>query len=228
VLGDLDRQAREQGWLLEQQKFVETARALFRPYQDKHAGRPREIDLPWLLRHWVVMCPVEVGLATPAQADRVLDRLGSPEFGNEWGMYLHPERHDVMSINTGLLALANARYGRVDQAHEIVSKLVRAFSHRTPGAVAEALPGEWCFLQLWSNLGLVSPVVERFLGIEPRAADRVITIKPNLPAGWDWAEVRQLRVGDARFDIRVERDQLGQPVRVTVHGPAGWRVESTK
>lgn len=223
-LAELDRLAREGDGPIEQRRQAETAMRLFEPYLAKHAGQPREVDLPWLLRHWVVMCPVEVGLATPAQAERALDRLGSSEFCDEWGMVLHPERRDVMSINTGLLALANARYGRADQALEIVRKLVRAFGHRTPGAVGEALPGQWCFMQLWSNLGLVAPAVGCFLGIAPRAAERVITIKPNLPSDWAWAEVRQLRVGDARFDVRVERD--GRSYRVSVGGGEGWRVES--
>jgi glycogen debranching enzyme len=223
VLGDLDRQAKEQGWLLEQQKFVETARDLFKPYQAKYAGAAREQDLPWLLRHWVVMCPVEVGIATPAQARRVLARLQSDEFSNAWGMYLHPDRRDVMSINTGLLALGAARYGHVDEALAIVAKMVRAFGYRTPGAVCEALPGDWCFLQLWSNLGLVSPAVECFLGITPRAAERTLTIKPNLPAAWQWSELKRLRIGDASFDIRVERD--GDGYRVGVQGGDGWTIE---
>jgi glycogen debranching enzyme len=223
VLADLDRQAMEQGWLLEQQKFVETARDLFKPYQSRFASARRDQDLPWLLRHWVVMCPVEVGIATSAQAQRVLARLQSDEFSNAWGMYLHPDRRDVMSINTGLLALSAARYGHVNDALTIVAKMVRAFGYRTPGAVCEALPGDWCFLQLWSNLGLVSPAVECFLGITPRAAERTLTIKPNLPAAWGWAEVKRLRVGDASFDIRVERD--GEGYRVDVQGADGWTIE---
>ncbi len=69
------------------------------------------------------MCPVEVGLVTPAQAERVLARLMTAEFGNEWGMYLHPERHDVMSINTNLLALAHMRYGKLDAALDLVQRM---------------------------------------------------------------------------------------------------------
>jgi len=170
----------------------------------------------------VTMCPLEVGLATPAQAARVLKRLQSAEFCGDWGMFLHPDRQDVMSINTGLLALSAARYGFVDEAIAIVSKLTRAFGYRTPGSVCEALPDQWCFLQLWSNVGLMSPMVECMLGIAPRAHERTLTIKPKLPTAWHWAEVKQLRIGDARMDIRVERD--GDAYRVDVQGGAGWRI----
>ena len=224
VLVNLEQEARAQGWLLIHQKHIEATRAVFHPELMHHASQPRDIDLPWLLRHWVVMCPVEVGIATPEQTQRLLARLQSDEFSNAWGMYLHPGRHDVMSINTGLLALCAARYGHADDALAIVQKMTRAFSYRTPGAVCEALPGDWCFLQLWSNLGLVSPAVECFLGIQPRAHERTITIKPNLPTSWPWAEVKQLRVGDAQFDIRIERD--GDGYRVDVHGGDGWRIET--
>jgi glycogen debranching enzyme len=221
VLSDLDRHIAEQDWLtLDQQRAVETARRLFAPGLLREAQR--DVDLPWLLRHWVVLCPLETGIATPEQAKRSLDRLQSAEFSNAWGMYLHPERQDVMSINTGLLALSAARYGLVDDALSIIAKLVRAFGYRTPGAVSEALPDAWCFLQLWSNVGLVAPVVECFLGIQPRAAERTLVVRPRLPSAWAWAEVKRLRVGDAYFDIRVER--AGTSYRVTTSGGEGWRV----
>lgn len=222
ALGELEQKAREQDWLLVHQQQIDAARRRFAPYLARYAGMPRDRDLSWLLRHWVTLCPLEVGLATPEQARRALSRLQSDEFSNAWGMYLHPEQRDVMSINTGLLALAAARYGYVDQALAIVDKLTRAFSYRTPGAVSEALPGDWCFLQLWSNLGLVSPAIEYFLGIQPRAAERTITITPNLPSAWDWAEVKRLRVGDAHFDIRIER--AGAGYRVHVAGDKDWQI----
>jgi hypothetical protein len=90
--------------------------------------------------------------------------------------------------------------------------------------VAEALPDKWCFLQLWSNVGLVAPVVECFLGIEPRASERKLRVTPNLPAAWHQAEARCLRVGDTSMDIRVARE--GDTYSVSVAGAAGWSVEA--
>jgi glycogen debranching enzyme len=212
---DAPRDAREQ---------ARAAIRLFEPDRARHHGQARGADLPWLLRHWVVMCPLEVGLAEPGQAGRVLKRLLSDEFCNEWGMYLHPERHDVMSINTGLLALSAARYGQVDEALGLIGKLTRAFSYRTPGAVSEALPDQWCFLQLWSNVGLVAPVVECFLGIEPRAGERKLRVAPKLPGAWNRVEARRLRVGDAAIDIRVARED-GR-CAISLAGAAGWAVDA--
>ncbi len=195
---------------------VQQAHTLFAPNLQRHAQQPNDLDLPWLLRHWVVMCPVEVGLANAEQATRVLARLQSPEFCNDSGMYLHPERHDVMSINTGLLALAAVRNGHTGDALRIVSQLAAQLSYRTPGTICEALPDQWCFVQLWSNLGVISPVVEGFLGITPDAGRNRITIRPQLPATWTEAQVNNLRVGSAQLNIHIRRTSLGQPTQYDV------------
>lgn len=197
------------------QRQVESAHALFAPGLANYASVDAAVDLPWLLRHWVTLCPAEVGAATPDQAARLLRRLASPEFSNEWGMYLHPARQDVMSINTGLLALAAARYGHTGQALRLVQKQAQTLGLQMPGAISEALPDQWCFLQLWSALGVISPVVEGFLGIAPRAAERVLRVVPQLPPEWPRAEVRQLRVGDAHFDICVEQSPAQIEVAVS-------------
>jgi len=200
------------------QQQVTQAHRLFDPLLATRKKTPADIDLPWLLRHWVVMCPVEVGLATPEQAERVLARLMTAEFSNAWGMYLHPDRHDVMSINTSVLALAHMRYGKLDTALDIAQRMAKTLSLHMPGAISEALPDQWCFLQLWSALGIVAPLVEGVLGITPRAHERKLRVTPNLPAGWDQVALRQLRVGDQRFDIHVQRSV--QDYTVSVHGDA--------
>jgi glycogen debranching enzyme len=53
------------------------------------------------------------------------------------------------------------------------------FNVRTPGAISEALPDQWCFVQLWSALGILSPVVECFLGIQPNAVKRTLRVVPS-------------------------------------------------
>ncbi|MEZ4869046.1 MAG: hypothetical protein R3C14_47430 [Caldilineaceae bacterium] len=177
-----------------------------------------DVRCPWLLRHWIVLCPLEVELATPEQAQRTLARLLTPEFCNEWGMYLHPERQDVMSINSGLLALALARYGRMEDALKLTQAMASTLMLRTPGAISEALPDQWCFLQLWSALGIISPVVEGIFGVQVNAAARRLTVIPQLPATWPEATLRQLRVGDHHFDLHVSRNATG--LRLVIQGDA--------
>jgi glycogen debranching enzyme len=206
---------------------VQLAHDLLAPGFSQHKNMPDDADVHWLLRHWVVMCPVEVGIATPEQAARTLTRLQTSEFCSEWGMQLHPQRANVMSINTGLLALSMARAGAgwVDAALRLVRKQAEALSYRTPGAISEALPDQWCFVQLWSNLGVWSPVVECFLGIRPDAGRRKLRIAPRLPATWTHAKVQQLRVGEARIDVGVTRVENADEYAITLKGAEGLDVE---
>ena len=204
---------------------VEQARQRFAPLLAARAGAAADVDLPWLLRHWVVLCPVEVGLATPEQAARVLDRLQSPEFSNEWGLCLHPDRRITMSISAGMLGLAAARYGDTAAALRVVRRLADSLAHHMPGAISEALPDRWCCVQLWSALGVIAPVVEGFLGIAPRAAERRLRVVPNLPDGWDRIAARRLRVGGALFDVVVERGVASYSVQVAGDAPE-YRIEA--
>lgn len=220
ALDRLAQVAREEHWLGDMLQQVEAGAARFVPWLQRYADAPADVDLPWLLRHWVVLCPLEAGLATDEQAARAFARLESPEFCDEWGMVLHPDRRDVMSINTGLLALAEARYGRLAQALRYVRKLAEALTVRTPGAISEALPDQWCFLQLWSALGIISPMVEGVFGIAPRAAERRARVTASLPAGWPQAELRRARVGDAMLDVSLERNGLELRAQVACSDPA--------
>lgn len=187
------------------QPQIDAARRGFTPQLQARREAAPDVDFTWLLRHWVVMCPLEVGLATPAQAAQSFARLLSPEFCNEWGMFLHPERHDVMSINTSLLALALVRYGRMDEAMRLVTQMAATLTVRMPGAISEALPGDWCFLQLWSALGIISPIVEGVLGIVPHAAERTLRVTPQLPTGWENVTLEEVQVGADQFTVRVSR-----------------------
>jgi len=197
---------------------VSQAHRLFDAQISARAGGAQDIKLAWLLRHWVVMCPVEVGIATPEQATRTFQRLLSTEFCNEWGMMLHPERHDVMSINTGLLALALSRYGWIDAALKLVQQTAATLNLRTPGAISEALPDQWCFLQLWSTLPIISPLVEGVLGIDPNAGEHTLQVIPHLPTGWPEATLERLAVGDQTFTITAKQSTTEYSLRVQADG----------
>ena len=227
MLAALGQRALGDHWGADGLRQLAVAQALFAPALAslRASGADRTVDRPWLLRHWVALCPLEVGIATPEQAMRSLKRLCSSEYCGEWGMRLHPERGHTMSINTGLLALSAVRNGQADTALALVNNLVRAFGYRTPGAVCEALPDQWCFLQTWSNLGLVSPVIEGFLGISPDAPARMLRLRPKLPSGWNRVAAHDLRVGQERISIVVER--LDDTLRVTVSGAPGYTIDVT-
>ena len=220
VLARLDTLAAEHP---DAQQQVTQAHHFFAQALNDRADAAPDVDLPWLLRHWVTLCPLEVEVATPTQARRALARLTSAEFCNDWGMYLHPERHDVMSINTGLLALSLLRYGHFDDGLRFVRRMADTLTMHMPGAISEALPDQWCFMQLWSIVGIASPLIEGVLGIVPDAGRQHLRVTPRLPAGWSEMNLAQIPIGKDHCDVHVEIAHGTTTVRVN-GAPAGWQV----
>lgn len=179
---------------------------------DRFARRHRSSEValreerPWLLKHMIAAIPIEAGLAAPARAEQVLTRLESEEFNGPWGIYLNPETQRVtMTLPNTLMAAAEARYGRMDQALAYCHKIARAIARRMPGAYSEILPDGGCFVQAWSGYGMIWPVVHFFLGLRPDAAKRTIRFVPHLPHAWSQARLENIRVGTASFNVEVVR-----------------------
>ncbi len=92
----------------------------------------------WSLKYWVVITPLEAGLAPRARADRVLDLVRGPEFVGPHGMYLSGVDHThTMSINTGALAVAELQYGRVEEALACLRVMPYRLDLHMPGAISE-------------------------------------------------------------------------------------------
>lgn len=157
----------------------------------------------WSLKYWVIITPLEAGLAPPARAARVLERVRSPEFVGPHGMYLSAADHThTMSINTGVLAVAELRYGRVGDALAHIRVMTDTLGVHQPGAISEMLPDYGCFVQAWSGFAVAWPVVAHMFGIVPRADRRVVNVEPRIPADWGEARLSNVSIGTARFDFR--------------------------
>jgi glycogen debranching enzyme len=156
----------------------------------------------WLLKNWTVISPVIEGLAPAHRAARVLDRAEGPEFSGPWGMYLSGiDRTHQMSVNTGALALAEARYGRPDEALARLRLLTDTLHLHMPGAISEMSPDYGCFVQAWSAYAVAWPVVRGFFGIQPDAHRKSITISPCFPSSWRKARLENVSIGTALFDF---------------------------
>ena len=75
--------------------------------------------------------------------------------------------------------------------------------------------------------GIVLDAVFRYLtGFRPDAAGRALSLRPHLPNDWPRAGYRNLRVGDDRFDLVVERLAAGgTQVSVTSHAGVAYQVD---
>jgi len=78
---------------------------------------------------------------------------------------------------------------------------------------AEARPVSYpvaCSPQAWAA-GAIPHALWNLLGLRAAALEhRLDVVRPRLPAWLDWLEIRDLRVGDARVDVRFERRADGR------------------
>jgi len=69
---------------------------------------------------------------------------------------------------------------------------------------------------------VVTPVLRGLFGIEVDAASNTITVNPRLPAGWEKASIRNLRVGSDLYSIQIRREKGMLYVSVSSqNGPSG-------
>jgi hypothetical protein len=83
-----------------------------------------------------------------------------------------------------------------------------------PGFVTEVLSGKFfqplgrsSSHQLWSSAMVLSPAIRGLFGIDADALHRNLRLQPHLPASWDSAEIRNVRVGDDLYEITLKRDR---------------------
>jgi hypothetical protein len=136
--------------------------------------------------------------------------------GSDAGSYKAPKIFTytgaVMTLPTGVLAVAENQYGRPDQSLEYIQKLARSFSYALPGSMYEVSPDFGMMTQAWNVFGFAVPIVENFFGIKPRADLKEITIAPRMPSAWKEASIENVEIGDNRISVYYKQ---GQSPRVT-------------
>jgi hypothetical protein len=194
------------------------------PEADPHLRRP------WLLFHMTQALAADAGLPDRAQAAELLDRLETPEWTETYGVVLNAAANRrVMTLPTGALAVGEARYGRANEALVTMQRMMAAFGAQMPGTLSEYATDEGagadggCFLQLWSNYGIVWPVVHYFFGLRPDVANRHLMCVPQLPDAWPSARLSAVPLGDTEVDVELVAEPDGLRVRLEI-GAADWEV----
>jgi hypothetical protein len=115
-----------------------------------------EADRGWITnKNWVIATPMETGIAPRARALRLLDKIRRENSG-EYGPYLSAvDKQAMMTISTGVQAVAEGNYGRTDAAMWYVDRIVQTFNRVAPGSVAEMMPDYGCFTIAWTSYGIV-------------------------------------------------------------------------
>jgi glycogen debranching enzyme len=187
---------------------------------------------PFVVHHnWVVNSPMELGIADPEKAIKGLET--AKKFTNPFGLFVTGIDRDasagsdagsykapkiftytgaVMTLPTGMMAVAENQYGRPDQSLDYIQKLTRSFSYALPGSMYEVSPDFGMMTQAWNVFGFAVPIVEHFFGIKPRADLKEITIAPRMPSTWKVASIENVEIGDNRISVYYKQ---GQSPRVT-------------
>jgi glycogen debranching enzyme len=163
-------------------------------------------DRGWITnKNWVIATPMETGIAPRERAIRLLDKIRREDSG-EYGPYLSAvERQSMMTISTGVQAVAEGQYGRIDEAMWYMDRIVQTFNRVSPGAISEMMPDHGCFTIAWTSYGIVVPLIEHVFGIRPDAGNKTILFEPHLPAGWKDISIEQLPVGTNLISFSLTR-----------------------
>jgi glycogen debranching enzyme len=173
------------------------------------AAQP-DADRGWITnKNWVIATPMETGIAPRTRAIRLLDKIRRENSG-EYGPYLSAvERKSMMTISTGVQAVAEGKYGRTDAAMWYVDRIVQTFNRVSPGTISEMMPDHGCFTIAWTSYGIVLPLIEHVFGIRPDAGNKTIVFEPHLPAGWEDISIEDLPVGANLVSFSRTRTEKG-------------------
>jgi hypothetical protein len=61
--------------------------------------------------------------------------------------------------------------------------------------------------QIWSSAMIVTPALRGLFGLDWDALHHTLRLKPNLPAGWDSAQLHNVPLGNSRIDLQFARQK---------------------
>jgi glycogen debranching enzyme len=196
--------------------------------------------------YWINATPMETGFAPVPDASKAFPQLESSTFTGATGFFQQGQSLPAIqgnlqasAVNTGVMAIAEANYGRMDQSLRYVSFLANELDVEQPGALPELFdsPGYTYFppfnggmgtqefggamvMQAWSSYGIHWPLVELYLGIKPDAPAKTLAVVPDLPGSWKELSIDNLHVGSDQIAVSAKR--AGINYITTVSAPAGW------
>jgi hypothetical protein len=155
----------------------------------------------------------------------MLSAWASHHFATDWGVRsvndtaavfdpISYHQGSVWPLFTGWASLAQYRADRPLAGYTALMRNVDLTWAQDPGFVTEVLSGRFfqplgrsSSHQLWSSAMVLSPAIRGLFGIDADALHRNVQLQPHLPASWDFAEIRNVRVGDDLYEITFKRDR---------------------
>jgi glycogen debranching enzyme len=176
--------------------------------------------------------------------DAMLSLWASHHFATDWGVRsvndlatvfdpISYHQGSVWPLFTGWASVAQYRAGRPLAGYAALMHNINLTWAQDPGFVTEVLSGRFfqplgrsSSHQLWSSAMVLTPAIRGLFGIDVDAVHRILHLDPHLPASWDTAAIRNVRVGDDLFEITLKRDRnhllatvlSGQPTVLCLNG----------
>ena len=207
-------------------------------------SNPSEEPRPFVLYHnWVVNTPMEMGIADSSKAMMALDN--AKKFTNPFGVFVTGIDRDetagkdagsfkgskvfsytgaVMTLPTGVQAVAENNYGRPDEALDYLKRMSRSFSYALPGSMYEVSPDYGMMTQAWNIYAFAVPIIKQFFGIRPMAHKKIISIEPQMPKEWDNASLENVKVADNEISIWHKKSKDLDQIKIQQVQP-GWNVK---
>ncbi len=180
----------------------------------------------------------------PAQTGTCLQQLAGHALNTDWGLrdVSNDEKiYDGMSYHqgsvwplfTGWAALAEYRGNQPLAGYQLLMENANLTRAQDLGAVTELLSGDFFVPfgrstshQLWSSAMVITPTLRGLFGIDIDALTKTITVNPHLPASWDQAEVKNLRVGDESVDLSFVRADAEVLIHAKTSAEPGIKLRS--
>ncbi len=181
-----------------------------------------------------------------AHPDGCLQQFASHNLNTDWGLrdVSNEEKiYDGMSYHqgsvwplfTGWAALAEYRGGQPLAGYQMLMENANLTWAQDLGADTELLSGDFFVPfgrstshQLWSSAMVVTPTLRGLFGLDIDAQTKTITVNPHLPANWDRAEIRNVRVGAETVGLTFLQSKGELTVSFAAPSAPGVKLASTQ
>lgn len=200
----------------------------------------KDQHVPHVVYHnWVVNTPMETGVSDLEKGKAALHT--ALKYENPFGVYVtgidRTEQPDsvvlksrkktfsytgaVMTLPTGVQAIASAKYGTPEETLSYLNKLQQSFSYALPGSMYEVSPDFGMATQAWNIYGVAVPIINYFFGIQPKAYEKTIYISPQMPGSWNEASIENVKVGNNFIGLVVNQKADQKEYRIQ-QSEADW------
>lgn len=195
------------------------------PNRARRQARMEELSKATIIDEDTVLPAVPLWWRTASddRAQLEIDHLGSGKMATDWGARIisnESKLYDPLSYHygsvwplfTGWASTGAYRYGRPHVGYQSLMANALLTYTNALGYVTELLSGDFnapfgrsSHHQVWSEAMVITPTIRGLLGLEAGAGGKKLRFEPQLPANWDQVEVRNVAVGNTKYDLNLLR-----------------------